>query len=147
MALRLGLPGWASTRQITTPAPNHSVFTGRMPFLPPKPTVSKHWRCLISKKGCEYQSCTNSNWHWCWKLATGSSQNDCFTWVWKKVPVTREFWLKSITQCQLFCLERINHKYMLKHTKQFFLSKTTGRLLMSQSQVFNTNANLSSCEH
>jgi len=23
------------SRQITTPAPNHSVFTGRMPFLPP----------------------------------------------------------------------------------------------------------------
>ena len=25
----------ASARQITTPAPHHSVFTGRMPFLPP----------------------------------------------------------------------------------------------------------------
>jgi len=24
------------SRQITTPAPHHSVFTGRMPFLPPK---------------------------------------------------------------------------------------------------------------
>jgi len=23
------------SRQITTPAPHHSVFTGRMPFLPP----------------------------------------------------------------------------------------------------------------
>jgi len=23
------------SRQITTPAPNHSFFTGRMPFLPP----------------------------------------------------------------------------------------------------------------
>jgi len=62
-ALFPGLPGWAGTRklkpiwillkqetvsgswavcksaprcrQITTPAPHHSVFTGRMPFLPP----------------------------------------------------------------------------------------------------------------
>jgi len=25
-----------SQQQITMPAPNHSVFTGRMPFLPPK---------------------------------------------------------------------------------------------------------------
>jgi len=64
MALFLGIPRWAGTRkvkpiwilmkqetvsssgmaicksaprsrQITTPAPHHSVFTGRMPFLPP----------------------------------------------------------------------------------------------------------------
>ena len=26
---------WATCRQITMPAPHHSVFTGRMPFLPP----------------------------------------------------------------------------------------------------------------
>jgi len=32
-------------RQITMPTSHHSVFTGRMPFLPPsQPTVSKHWK-------------------------------------------------------------------------------------------------------
>jgi len=37
------------SRQITTPAPHHSVFTGRMPFLPPNQQRqssegNKHWR-------------------------------------------------------------------------------------------------------
>jgi len=32
------------SRQITTPVPNHSVFTGQMPFLPPNQSASKHWR-------------------------------------------------------------------------------------------------------
>jgi len=34
--------------QITTPVPHHSVFTGRLPFLPlsVQPTASKHWRYL-----------------------------------------------------------------------------------------------------
>jgi len=33
------------TRQIITPTPHHSIFTGRMLFLPDaQPTVSKHWR-------------------------------------------------------------------------------------------------------
>jgi len=28
------------SRQITTPAPHHSVFTGQMPFLPPNNTLA-----------------------------------------------------------------------------------------------------------
>jgi len=34
------------SRQITTPAPHHSVFTGRMPFLPPNQQRQsrKYWR-------------------------------------------------------------------------------------------------------
>jgi len=31
---------------LSTPVPHHSVFTGQMPFLLPKPTASKHWRNL-----------------------------------------------------------------------------------------------------
>ena len=39
------------SRQITTPARHHSsFFTGRMPFLPPNQTASKHWSTMSSLK-------------------------------------------------------------------------------------------------
>ena len=41
------------SRQITTPAPYHSVFTGRMPFLPPNQQRQ-------STEGIQYYSTTNT---------------------------------------------------------------------------------------
>jgi len=60
-ALCPGLPRWAGTRaicksaphsrQITTPAPHHSVFTGWMPFLPPnQQRQSTEGRSMIKYK-------------------------------------------------------------------------------------------------
>ena len=46
------------SRQITTPASHHSVFTGRMPFLPPnqqrQSTEGKHTHTLVCVSVCAY---------------------------------------------------------------------------------------------
>ena len=43
------------SRQITTPAPNHSVFTGRMPFLPPNQQRQSTEGNNSHQKGAGYQ--------------------------------------------------------------------------------------------
>jgi len=35
------------SRQITTPVPHHSVFTGQMPFLPPN---QQQWRQIVQNE-------------------------------------------------------------------------------------------------
>ena len=43
------------SRQITTPAPHHSVFTGRMPFLPPNQSV----KTLKAQNGVDSVICSH----------------------------------------------------------------------------------------
>jgi len=51
--------GWAiyksapRSRRITTPAPHHSVFTGRMPFLPPNQQRQSTEGSLKAKTSCK----------------------------------------------------------------------------------------------
>ena len=45
------------SRQITMPAPHHSVFYRPDVFLAAQPTVSKHWRQTVSQKNKTLNSC------------------------------------------------------------------------------------------
>jgi len=47
VAMTSARPCASHSRQMTTPTPNHQIFTGRVLFRTPKPTVSKHWRHKI----------------------------------------------------------------------------------------------------
>ena len=78
--------GWAvcksapHSREITMPAPHHSVFTGRMPFLLPN-----QQRQSTEGKRCHYQDEENLGLHhFCFFLShTAATTITCIVWCYK----------------------------------------------------------------
>ena len=88
------------SRQITMPAPHHSVFTGRMPFLPPNQQrqstegITKHTKAIS-----RYQTCQSSTHNMVMKTSWIGTERICHDH-----PVCSVWWVGRTAGGNHFCI-------------------------------------------
>ena len=113
------------SRQITTPTPHHSVFTGRMPFLPP----NQQRQSTEGKKHC-----------YNYTIHIKRTSTDVIT-----VRAHKAHKLKSSNYIFINCINHTHCSFFIKHTSHInslshacYKTKSTGLVISTMKGLYKT---------
>jgi len=122
-------------KQITMPAPHHSVFTGWMPFLPPnqqRQSIEGNWAITIwLNKECEYFNALRWSFFWrSWSSRSSKIKLDWSIMAERAVGWCRAWsdWISSTWNCQWWLSDNHKHNYTCSFAITTLCLKKTSKL-------------------